>query len=88
MEYLSTLERNKIIDIYNDLIEFEIGNKCKIVAEIAYQKGINISENEVSEIIRKWMLMGKIFIYLITNDGFFFFKPLHILGATYFNHLR
>jgi len=66
MEYLSTLERNKIIDIYNDLIEFEIGGKCKIVAEIACQKGISISEDEVRKIIKKWKLMGKM-LYLFNN---------------------
>ena len=62
MGHLSTVERNKVVSIYEELkTGTGIGNKCKKVSEMAKGQGIEISESGVRLIISKLVETGMIF---------------------------
>ena len=54
MPRLSYTERMQVIAIFYEIINLDVRNKSKKVAEIAGQRNINISEEGVRLILIKW----------------------------------
>ena len=65
MPRLSHTERMQVIAIFYEIINLDVRNKSKKVAEIAGQRNINISEEGVRLILIKWRSCKNPFYILI-----------------------
>ena len=82
MPRLSHTERMQVIAIFYEIINLDVRNKSKKVAEIAGQRNINISEEGVRLILIKWRSCKNPFYILIiiyrlltnfyTQSGYFY----------------
>ena len=55
--HLAASQRTVLIEIYNDLKDLKVANKCKKVVEL--EKGIEITEQGLRLILRKLITTGK-----------------------------
>jgi hypothetical protein len=63
MTRLSPTQRMQVIAIYNDLNDLRVQNICKKVSEIKKERNIEISEEGVRLILKKWQSSPIFFIY-------------------------
>jgi Fe2+ transport system protein B len=54
MTHLSPTHRMQVIAIYNDLNDLRVQNICQKVSEITKERNIEISEEGVRLILKKW----------------------------------
>ena len=69
MGHLSTFERMKVIEIFNELQQPGI-KKFEKVSQLAKKKGIEISSRRVRDIVEKWLKTSKS-VFLEANWCFF-----------------